>query len=103
LNDCQYIKVSADQVCCDLDGEAVILSLKTGKYYGLDEVGAKIWTLIQEPRSLGELVDAIRLEFEVEAVRCRQDLCVLIQTLTEVGLVEVGDSHDRPLPTSAGA
>ncbi len=103
MNDHQLIRVSADQVCCSLDGEAVILSLKTGKYYGLDEVGARVWALIQEPKSMSELIHSIRSEFEVEAGRCERDLCVLLQTLEEAGLVEIGGSHDWPLPPAACA
>lgn len=37
------------QVSCDLGGEAAILHLTTGTYYGLDPVGARIWTLLEQP------------------------------------------------------
>ena len=40
-----------DQVSCDLAGEAAILNIKSGVYYGLDPVGARIWNLMQEPRA----------------------------------------------------
>ena len=44
------IVVVADEVVsCDLDGEAAILDIKDGIYYGLDPIGAKIWNLIQKP------------------------------------------------------
>lgn len=90
LIDDRLIKVAKDQVCCDLDGEAVILSVKTGKYYGLDEVGARIWDLIHKPMTTKELLSIILAEFEVEPVRCEQDIRHLLQNLSEAGLVEIG-------------
>ena len=42
------VKAAKEQVSCDLAGEAVILNLKSGQYFGLNEVGTRIWNLIQE-------------------------------------------------------
>jgi hypothetical protein len=85
----QLIKVTDDQICCDLDGEAVILSLKTGTYYGLDQVGARIWALIQEPKTITDLLHVLLSEFDVDSVRCEQDLRLLLRNLNEAGLVEI--------------
>ena len=86
----QLIKVTDDQICCDLDGEAVILSLKTGTYYGLDQVGARIWGLIQEPKTITDVLHILLSEFDVDSVRCEQDLRLLLRNLSEAGLVEIG-------------
>ena len=80
-----------EQVSCDLAGEAVILSLKDGVYYGLDPVGARIWSLIQEPRTLVEVRDAITDEYDVEPERCESDLLKLVRQLADNGLIEVLD------------
>ena len=53
------VVVADDVVSCDLDGEAAILNLKDGVYYGLDPIGAKIWNLIQNPRTLNDVVEKI--------------------------------------------
>jgi Coenzyme PQQ synthesis protein D (PqqD) len=84
------IKAAVDQVCCDLHGETVILSLKTGKYHGLDAVGARIWDLIQEPKTLHDLLEILFSEFDVEPTRCEQDVRLLLLNMTEAGLVEIG-------------
>ena len=44
-----------DQVACSLGEEAAILHMGSGVYYGLDPVGARIWNLVQQPRSVEEL------------------------------------------------
>ena len=43
------VVASPDQVSSDLAGEIVMLNLASGTYYGLDEVGARIWNLVQQP------------------------------------------------------
>ena len=78
-----------DQVSSDLGGEVAILDLKAGVYYGLDAVGARIWSLIQEPRTVNEIRDILLEEYEVEPERCERDLLVLLQRLADEGLIEV--------------
>jgi len=77
------------QVSADLAGEAVILSLQSGMYYGLDQIGATIWTLIQEPRTVTEIRDAILDEYDVEPDRCERDAVELLEQLADAGLVKV--------------
>ena len=80
---------SPDQVSCDLEGEAAILNAKTGIYYGLDSVGASIWSLIQRPTRLGAVRDAIVREYEVDSARCESNLLELAQELAAAGLIQV--------------
>ena len=82
------VVVSQDQVSCELGGEAAILNLKAGVYYGLNEVGARIWKLIQEPKRVSEIRDTILEEYEVEPDQCEVDVIVLLQDLLDNGLIE---------------
>ena len=83
--------VADDVVSCDLDGEAAILNLKDGVYYGLDPVGAKIWNLIQKPRVLKEVIEIICDEYDVDKDRCKDDIFELVEELLENGLVKVNE------------
>jgi hypothetical protein len=82
------IVVTRDQVSCDLAGEAVILNLNKGVYYRLDPVGARVWSLIQEPRTFAELRDALLGEYEVDAASLESDLRDLLNQLAEQGLID---------------
>jgi len=88
------IVVTKDQVSCDLSGEAAILNLKAGVYYGLNTVGASIWKLLQEPRSVKEIQDAILEEYEVDPDQCARDVLELLQELSTNGLVEILDEKN---------
>ena len=85
------VVAAAGQVSCDLAGEAVILDIQPGIYYGLNAIGARIWQLIQEPKSVDEVRNALIKEYEVEPDRCERDLLALLQELATKGLIEVKD------------
>jgi hypothetical protein len=88
----QTVVVAAkDQVSCDLAGEAAILNIKSGVYYGLDPVGARIWNLMQQPRAVREIQSTIVGEYDVEPERCSRDLLGLLEKLLSEGLIEVQD------------
>ena len=79
-------------ISAGLSGEAAMLNLHDGVYYGLNRVGARIWELIQEPRSVASIRDQIVSEFDVEPVQCERDLVRLIGELTDAGLLAVTDA-----------
>ena len=86
------ICASRGQVSTDLDGEAVILNLEQGVYYGLNPVGARVWSLIQEPRTFDQLIEVLLAEYEVDLQVCRQEVLGLLAELASHGLIEVKDA-----------
>lgn len=86
------VTVAAEQVSCPLGEEAAILNLKNTVYYGLDPVGARVWSLLQKARSVGELRDVLVEEYDVEAGRCERDLIELLERMRAEGLIEVTDA-----------
>lgn len=90
LDPSSRVVAACDQVSADLDGDAVILNLADGVYYGLDPVGAHVWALMAEPRTVAELRDAVVAEFEVDAPTAEHDLLELLRDMAARGLVEVG-------------
>lgn len=89
------VVAAENQISSDLAGEAVILDLKAGMYYGLDAVGSRIWSLIQQPTSVNELRQALLREYEVDAERCEQDLMTLLRDLAANKLIRV---HNESAP-----
>jgi hypothetical protein len=82
---------SSRQVSTNVEGESVILNFDEGVYYGLDEVGARVWELLQSPVTFAAIRERLLAEYEVEPDRCERDLRSLLGELAEAGLVEVGD------------
>ncbi|MGF1524565.1 MAG: PqqD family protein [Leptolyngbyaceae cyanobacterium] len=99
LSQNMLVKAAPDQVCSDLNGEIVILNLKSGTYYGLNATGAFVWHQIQEPKTIKQLQTALLDEYEVEAAVCHRDLESLIQELQAQNLIEV--SNATTIPTAS--
>jgi coenzyme PQQ synthesis protein D (PqqD) len=81
--------VSSQQVSCPLGDEAAVLNLKNSVYYGMNPVGATVWNLLKQPKTVAEIRDAIIEEYEVEEARCEQDLLTLLEQMRSEGLIEV--------------
>jgi hypothetical protein len=78
-----------DQVSCELEGEAAILDLKSGTYFGLNPVGAIVWSMIAEPRRVTEICDALLNRYDVAAEQCDREVVELLGELRAQGLIRV--------------
>jgi len=76
-------------VAADMDGEAVMMGLTNGKYYGLGNVGSRIWVLIAHPCPVAAVVDSLIAEYDVERQQCLQDTVTFLQRLVGEGLARV--------------
>ncbi|WNZ22757.1 PqqD family protein [Leptolyngbya sp. NK1-12] len=83
------ISATKDQVSSDLVGETVILNLKSGVYFGLNEVGTTIWNLIQQPRTLQSIHTSLLAEYDVDSEQCMQDLIAILHDLQAAELIEI--------------
>ena len=83
------IKISQDVLSQEVSGETVLLDLKNESYFGLDEVGTRIWQLIQEKSEVDSVVEEMLKEYDVEEKLLRQDIEKLIKMLIDEGLLEL--------------
>ncbi len=80
------IAASTSIETAELDGEAVLLDINTGLYYGLSSVGARIMAILTEPTRVRAIVEQLQSEYDVELDRLRSDI-----------LQFLGDMEDRKL------
>jgi hypothetical protein len=83
------VVVAPEHLSARLGAESVVLGVTKGVYYGLDEVAARIWDLIQVPIAVEEVRDAVVAEFEVDAATCERDLLEFLSQLQAAGMIEV--------------
>ncbi len=74
-------------------GESVLLDLRSQKYFGLNEVGTRVWELLLQSVQLPAARDRLLDEFEVSAEELDRDLNDLIERLLAAGLVELRASE----------
>jgi hypothetical protein len=76
----------------DLKGEAVILNMENGKYYGLNGVGVSIWKALSDAASVTEIESAILAEYEVDAETCRAEVQAFVSQMLDEKLIEKIDA-----------
>jgi hypothetical protein len=79
--------ISPEVLFRELDGEAVLLDLNTERYYGLDDVGTRIWQLLSEQGDVAAARDLMLAEYQVDSETLSQDMADLLGRLAEAGLV----------------
>ncbi len=83
------INIPTDVLFREIAGEAVILNLQTGKYFGLDEVGTRMWQLLAEHRRIGLALDVLAEEYAVTRDQLQHDLFDLVDKLNSQQLIEI--------------
>ena len=73
----------------ELQGESVLLNLDSECYFGLDEVGTRMWGALTSTADVEAACDALLVEYAVERERLHSDLLAFIETLAGEGLVRV--------------
>ena len=81
------IRVSPDILFQELDDEAVLLNLVDDQYYGLDDIGTRMWQLLEAHGEVETVISHLLAEYDVEEAVLRQDLAELIEQLTAANLV----------------
>ena len=86
-----YITLSPDVLFQELEDEAILLNITSENYYGLDDVGLRIWQLLEEHGGETELViSQMQAEYHVDEALLRDDITNLMAELSEAGLVTMG-------------
>ena len=83
------IKIAEDVVVQELDGEAVLLNMRTGIYFGLNPMGTRIWQLLSEHGEVKTVTTMLLDEYNVSEDQLRNHLSDFIEQLQSKGLVEV--------------
>jgi hypothetical protein len=81
--------VAPDVLVQELEGDSVLLNLNSGRYFGLDHVGTRMWATLTTAASIQAASDTLQDEYEVEKDRLERDLQALVEKLVGHGLVEV--------------
>ncbi|MDQ3174013.1 MAG: PqqD family protein [Acidobacteriota bacterium] len=85
----QQVILPADVLISNVSGESVLLNLNSERYFGLDEVGTRMLSVLTTCKSIQTAFEMLLEEYDVENGLLRQDLIDLIDRLVEQGLLEI--------------
>ena len=69
--------------------ETVMLDIERGTYFGVRHVAKDIWDRLEQPTVVEELVEDLRVQYEVDEETCRTDVDQFLMALADHGLLEV--------------
>lgn len=90
IDDERAIGRAEGNLASKMDGDTVMMSIANGKYYNLGQVGGRIWELIEQPLTIGEIVGTLTEEYEIDAALCELQVRTFLANLAEEGLVVNG-------------
>lgn len=92
-----------EPVAVEVDRTVVMMSIDQGMYFGLEGTGPRIWALLDQPRSVGSVCDALISEFDVDAEECRREVIDFLEELRRAQLIRVHDEAAGPARSPSGA
>jgi hypothetical protein len=73
----------------EIDNEVVALSIEQGSCYGLNQVGSRIWAMLEKPVRIGDLCATLLTEYKVDTNVCERQVLDLLEELRNEGMIEV--------------
>ena len=86
------VVLSPDVLYQELDNEVILLEMKSGSYFGLDPVGARMWSLLAESGDSEIMFGQLLAEYDVDEPTLRRDTERLVAELLEAGLLAIADA-----------
>ena len=83
------ISIPDEVVFRELDGEGVVLNVESGIYFGLDDVGTRIWQWLATLPTLTAVRAAMHDCYDAPAMQLDADLLAFVEQLRDKGLVVI--------------
>ncbi len=77
-------------VSTEIDGHAVILEIETGAIFHLNQVGSRIWRMLETDARVGDVCEVLQQGFDVPADVCHGEVLEFLDEMRRRGLVAVG-------------
>ncbi len=81
-------KRSEQALFANVGDDIVALHLEKGLCFGMVDVSAEVWALIEEPASLDQICNGLMQKYEIDQETCRAEVARFIDELQSEGLVE---------------
>jgi len=85
----ENVRISKDIIVQELEGDAILLNIQDGMFFGLNPVARRMWELLSELGQAEKVLKQLLQEYETSEEQLRQDLVDFIEKLRSKGLVEI--------------
>lgn len=73
----------------DLNGEKVMMNLDLGQYFALNEVGSRIWEIMNEPISVNDIISKLLDEYSVDSETCKNTVLKFLESMNDAELINI--------------
>lgn len=81
--------LSPDAVCAVVDDGAVVLHMRTRRYYSLNETGTTIWGSLDSGKPVTDIVASLVADYEIDATTAEAEVARILAELASVELVTI--------------
>jgi hypothetical protein len=82
------VRRNREIVSAEMASDTVMMSIEQSAYYGINDIGTRIWQLIEHDISVRELCTTLGSEYDVSDAQCQEDVRRFLQELLDHHLVE---------------
>lgn len=82
-------------IVSDMGGDKVMMNIASGKYYNLGVIGGRIWTMIEQPKSVELIINELVLEYDIERIECEPQVVAFMDHLYSEGLISYAEREDH--------
>ena len=84
------VSVNKGIMSANMDNETVMMRVETGKYYSLGTMGSVLWSMLENPVSVHEIIDALLEKYQVERDQCEEEVLAFLNQAYQEGLLNLG-------------
>ena len=85
----KFIKRCGNVPYKEVDGDVLLISLKDGDYYGLNQTGMEIWKMLDGTKKIDEIAHALSKKFKISLKKATQDTRIFLRELKKSDLIEL--------------
>jgi hypothetical protein len=85
-----------EPIATTLDDQVVMLSVRAGAYFGLNDIGSEIWEMIGQPRRVDDICHTLSRVYDMTEDTATRDVVEFLEALLARGLVRVVEQHEQP-------
>ena len=89
LSEIARVSRSPNHLSADMGDLIVLMSVKQGKYVGLDKIGTAIWQRLEQPITVADLCADLHASFVADEAELKRDVIKFLNELRQYGIIEV--------------
>ena len=71
----QIFQLSKEVLSQEIDGESILLDIKSENYFGLNDVGSRVIEILQSGNNINNVTVILLEEFKIGRASCRERVC----------------------------